>query len=466
MIEFILNNEYINTSLPGGSILLDYIRNEQGLTGTKTGCREGDCGACTVLIGSTDKNDEIRYKSVTSCLTPLESVHKKHVVTIEGLNLNKGLTPIQNIFIKNNATQCGFCTPGFIVSLTGFAINQNTTITGILDSISGNICRCTGYNSIKKASEQIAELLIRKNTSGSINKLIDADILPVYFREIVERLDNIKPYISGDNSGVLVGGGTDLYVSQISEVEDKPIRLTNSQVGNNIIINDKDCIINAGATASDIMHNKELQKLFPNLVEDFKLISSEQIRNMGTVGGNFVNASPIGDLAIFFLACNCALTIYDNKNSERNISLKNFFKGYKEIDLNKEELIKSLSFKIPDENTKFSFEKVSNRKHLDIASGNSAMMIKVENKVITDVHISVGGVSPIPLYLKNTSAFLKGKPLTTEMIKKAHCVLKEEISPISDVRGSNDYKQLLIRQLYYTHFIKLFPEIVKIGDLI
>ncbi|NQU32981.1 MAG: FAD binding domain-containing protein, partial [Bacteroidetes bacterium] len=181
---------------------------------------------------------------------------------------------------------------------------------------------------------------------------------------------------------------------------------------------------------------------------------------------NIVNASPIADLSIFFLALKSNLTISDNNGNTRSVQLKDFFKSYKNIDLQDGEVILNLSFKLPDENQHFNFEKVSKRTHLDIASVNSAISISITNKkIISEINISAGGVAPIPLLLKNTCSFLKGKVLSVENIRKAHCVLKEEISPISDVRGSIDYKKLLMRQLYFGHFIKLFPEIISISDI-
>ncbi len=464
MIEFILNNEHVVTELPSGSILLNFIRKEKQLTGTKIGCREGDCGACTVLIGSIDQQGKLIYKSVNSCLTPIASAHQRHVVTIEGLNLKDKLTPIQEIFKKNNATQCGFCTPGFIISITGSAFNSDTSISSVMDSIGGNICRCTGYSSIQKSSSEIAQLLVNSGNNGSISKLTSAGILPEYFLNIQNRLLAIPNISSNSNNKYIVGGGTDLYVSQSAEFESKAIDLIESKCGNGITLNNGVCIIEAGASATDIMENNDLISLFTELKSYFKLISSKQIRNTGTLGGNLVNASPIADLAIFFLALNSKISISNNDNL-RSIFLKDFFKGYKLIDLNEGEIIQSMAFNIPEENEYFNFEKVSKRTHLDIASVNSAIKISIRNNHISEIHISAGGVAPIPLYLKNTSSFLKGKELTSQNIRKGHCVLKEEISPISDVRGSDVYKKLLLKQLYFAHFIKLFPEKISIADI-
>lgn len=466
MIEFILNEEHIKTKLPSGSILLDFIREEKQLTGTKIGCREGDCGACTVLTGSLNSKGEVEYKAVTSCLTPIASVHGKHVVTIEGLNLSEGLTSVQNAIKENNATQCGFCTPGFVVSLTGYAFDKNTSIKGIKDAVSGNICRCTGYKSIEKATEDIADILVDKKSKGTTGWLIDQKFIPEYFAEIPQKLHNIKSKRKITHNNFIVGGGTDLYVTQVDNLQESDVDLIAEKENiSKIFISENTCSIGAGATPSDILNFSELHDYFPELNSYFKLIASKQIRNMGTLGGNLVNASPIADLSIFFIALNSKINIADKHGNSRIIFLKDFYKGYKSIDISEGEIIQKLIFELPDDQQHFNFEKVSKRTHLDIASVNSAMSISIKNNIIADIHISAGGVSPVPLFLKNTCSFLKGKVLSSENIRKAHCVLKEEISPISDVRGSKEYKRLLIRQLYYGHFIKLFPEVIKISDI-
>ncbi len=465
MIEFILNNENVNTELPTGSILLDFIRKEKLLVGTKIGCREGDCGACTVLVGTLMTNGKVVYKSILSCLTPIANIAGKHVVTIEGLNLKNNLTAVQNAVKENNATQCGFCTPGFVVSLTGYAFNNKTSIKGIRDSISGNICRCTGYKSIEKAAADISNILDAKDKKDNIEWLISNKFIPEYFKNIPERLSKIKHQTSTLKTDNLVGGGTDIYVRNANTFQHQNINIT-SKINelHKISVKENIITIGAGVTATELLNSSELQQQFPNLDEYFKLISSNQIRNMGTLGGNIVNASPIADLSILFIALNAKVNILGDKNN-RIVSLHSFFKAYKTIDLKEGEIIKELSFNPISKSEHINFEKVSKRTHLDIASVNSAIRIKVEKDIITDIYISAGGVSPIPLLLKNTCNFLRSKKLNAENIRKASCVLKEEISPISDVRGTSEYKKLLIKQLYYTHFIKLFPKVINTSDI-
>ncbi len=451
MIQFILNNKKIKTNKSASTILLDFIREDQHLQGTKSGCREGDCGACTVLVGSLVK-DKAEYKSMASCLTPLGNIAGKHVVTVEGLNNKNGLTPVQHALDEHAGTQCGFCTPGFVVSLTGHALSKNfAKYDEAINSVAGNICRCTGYKSIERAVKDIADGLKNKS-ENSLSWLIEHKYLPDYFSDIANQLAEIKS--SEINEGKkIIGGGSDLYVRNADETSDtNAIFYLNRQELKEI--KEENGYIKSGAsiTANEIMHSEIFNKYFPKIQQWFKLISSEQIRNMGTIAGNFVNASPIGDLSIFFLALNSELVIKNEEGNARTTALNKFFRGYKTTDLKEGEHIEEIWFKIPDNNFRFNFEKVSKRTYLDIASVNSAVSYTLEKNIFKEIHISAGGIAPIPKYFELTRKYLSGKELNKENIKTASDILLSEISPISDIRGSKEYKSLLLKQLFFVHF--------------
>jgi xanthine dehydrogenase small subunit len=459
MTQFILNKNLVRTDLPSGTLLLDYIRYHKRLTGTKIGCREGDCGACTVLIGELI-DGELRYRSATSCLTPIGNANGKHIVTVEGVNL-EDLNPIQQAMCDEGATQCGFCTPGFVVSLAGFCLNSHEhNIENAISAIDGNICRCTGYKSIERAAKKVSALMQENKNEDPVLFTTQHKILPEYFATIKERLQELKSTGNIETTAKkLVGGGTDLYVQKPDEMPHEDIHFTSQNEHlKGIAFENNTCILGASTTVADLIHSAKFNEYFPDFKQHAKLVSSTPIRNIATLAGNFVNASPIGDFTIFFLALNAKLLLSDGEN-RREIYLKDFYKGYKMLDKSEAEFVEKISFKLPDKNTLFNFEKVSKRTHLDIASVNSAICLQMENDKISSAVISVGGVGPIPLTLQKASSFLIDKSVDETVILECIDIAQTEIAPISDTRGSSEYKRLLLRQLILVHFHQLFPEI-------
>ncbi|MFZ5947511.1 MAG: FAD binding domain-containing protein [Stygiobacter sp.] len=466
MTEFILNQKKIVTDILPTTVLLDFIRREQKLTGTKEGCREGDCGACTVLIGELI-NNKIHYKTVNSCLVPIGSIHRKHIITVEGLTEDGSLTPIQNALVDEGGTQCGFCTPGFVVSMTSYFINnKNYDVQKAINTIGGNVCRCTGYHGIIRSLNRTAELFNSADGKSHLEKLISAKIIPEYFKKIPKQLKEIKSAkFKIEKPKYLIGGGTDLYVQKWEDiVNSKSLIIVDKKISNEIIKKENEIIIGASVTIEDFITNKTIKKYFPQIEEQLELFGSLPIRNKATIAGNIVNASPIGDLTNILLTLNSKVHLEGKK--KRIIPLENFYLGYKLLNKKKNEIVTKITFVIPPKNFQFNFEKVSKRTYLDIASVNSSIGILVKDNIIQDVRISAGGVAPIPLYLKSTSEFLTNKKLTSQNVKEATQIAFSEISPISDARGSAEYKKLLLRQLIYAHFILLFPDKINAEELL
>ena len=477
MLRFILNDQDIETDISAGTTVLDFVRYRQNLKGTKIGCREGDCGACTVLVGELI-DGKVRYRSMTSCLMPLANAAGKHIVTVEGINpANGSLTPVQQAMVDESGTQCGFCTVGFVMSLTGFCVDGvEKTPEMAISAIDGNICRCTGYKPIERAAERVCERL-------AINK---ERFAPEYFSKIPERLHEInaatkRAETRPSGSVPFVSGGTDVYVQkpdELSEIESNHLFYDNDL--RKIRQNGEFVEIGASVTVTDLLESELMQSIFPRLYEHLKLVSSTPIRNMATLAGNFVNASPIGDMTVWFLALNAEITL----NTGSYLLLRKLYLDYKKLAKEPDEYITTIHFKKPHQDFRFNFEKVSKRTYLDIATVNTAASFKVEpipgkewmppalsepveeansptalspvDYFITDAHVAVGGVAPIPLYLKETSSFLIGRHVDEDTLKKANDIMQAEISPISDVRGSEAYKRLLARQLFRAHFVEIF----------
>jgi len=458
MIEFILNNKKVVTDAKPSMTLVDFIRENRSLKGTKIVCREGDCGACTVMVGQLSMDQSsVKYQTITSCISPLANAQGKHIVTVEGLNLSNKLNQIQQSLKDNYASQCGFCTPGFVVAMANYCLNGKAhNEQQMLDAISGNICRCTGYVAITNAAKEIVESCKEQGKKQTMEQLIEHGFIPEYFASIHQQLNEIqsKHIVSGVQ---IVAGGTDLYVQQADTLLHAPdLRYISLEQAQPVMIEENRCSISGLATVTDLFENPELQARIPNLQEYLRLLSSQAIRNMATVAGNFVNASPIGDMSAIFLALDATLLLA-NKNQSRKVKLKDFFLDYKKIDLKKGESIAKLWFDLPRSASYFNFEKVSKRKHLDIATVNTAIHIEVVENSIKQCDLSVGGVAAIPKYLSKTCEFLQGKALNSSLIEEAIAVMNTEMTPISDVRGTADYKRLLANQLFKAHFFRLFP---------
>jgi xanthine dehydrogenase small subunit len=464
MIKFVLNEQTTETDLPPGMTVLDFVRYQKDLKGTKIGCREGDCGACTILVGELEQ-DKVNYRSMTSCLMPLANAYGKHIVTVEGINRSDGgLTNVQQAMVDESGTQCGFCTVGFVMSLTGFCIDDTPkTCEAAVSSVDGNICRCTGYKSIERAACGINERLTVSSEQGNgyLELALKNNIVPGYFSGIKSRLLELKETNSSLNihnsSFQPVAGGTDLYVQRPEEMTETSGNYVfdNSDL-RRIIETETHVEVGASAVVTDLMVSPIFQKLFPDLYKHLKLVSSTPIRNMATLAGNFVNASPIGDMTAWFLALDAEieLTTADESNTSRWLSLKDIYLGYKQLAKAEDEFITNIRFK--KDFTHFNFEKVCKRTYLDIASVNTAISLRVEGDIISDAHVSAGGVAPTPLYLTKTSEYLRGKEINETTIAEAAEIIQTEISPISDVRGSEAYKRLLLRQLFTAHFVELF----------
>ncbi len=461
---FLLNDHEIGTAAAPGMLVLDFLRQRSRQTGTKEGCREGDCGACTVLVGELD-GDGVTYRPVTSCLLPVGELQGKHLVTIEGLN-TESLTPVQQAIVDEGASQCGFCTPGIVVSLTGLLMQDGAAIDddGVKRALSGHLCRCTGYRSLKACGGILRHQL---GDGTGVGALVESGVLPDYFRDVPALLRELPQPDDGGANGdgdTLIAGGTDLYVQRGDDLAEggagvlglrAELRGIQRQNGH----------LQVGAMTSfeDFAAHPEVLKIVPDLPEFMWLVASWQIRNRATLGGNIVNASPIGDMTILLLALDSTLVLTRGKR-RREVPMRSFFRGYKQLDKQADEILAEILIPLPASGTRVRFEKVSKRKCLDIATVNLALSIREQKGLVADAHVAAGGVAPVPLKLDETATALVGEPLSAVTVERAVRVAQTEISPISDIRGSADYKRMLVRQLLIAAFVELFPDRIQAPD--
>jgi xanthine dehydrogenase small subunit len=314
-------------------------------------------------------------------------------------------------------------------------------------------------------------MLEPRNNTSPVSFAVSQQLLPAWFAGIRERLNALAASLNGefeaaeDVTAHYIGGGTDVYVQKPEEMKQKAIRFLFDQQRLNGIGREEDrCVLGPSVTVTDLQASPLIREYFPHMDRYVKLVSSTPIRNMATLGGNFINASPIGDFTIFFLALDATLVL-SNGNQARELPLRRLYKGYKSLDKSPEEYIEKIWFQLPAAPRMFNFEKVSKRTNLDIASVNSAISILMEQDTIAHVNISAGGVGPVPMLLEKAAAFLQGKYLEESLISEAIAVAQTEISPISDARGSAEYKRLLLGQLIKAHFLTLFPQL-KIEEVL
>ncbi len=484
-IRFYLNGKPAETDAPAGTLLLDHLRLDRRLVGTKEGCKEGDCGACAVMIGTADAStadaSTVRYDTVTSCLVPLGEVHGRHVVTVEGLRVDE-LSPVQAAIVEFGGTQCGYCTPGIAVSMAWWMLGSAgpPTIDGAKRALSGHLCRCTGYASLERAAGALVERFSNDpwaaiwNAPDRIDALVEAGMLPHWFQGMAERLDALPSApreLDDPTADVFVAGGTDLYVQQGARLPGARVRILNNRPDLQGVRLDEDTIrVGAATTFEAFGAAPEIRARVPQIDDYLHLIASLQIRNRATLAGNIVNASPIGDMTILLLALDAELEMVLG-DQERRVALRDFFVGYKTTLLEPGELITAIHLPAatPADGAPTSqvhFEKVSKRTCLDIATVNAASSIRVDDTgVIAEARFAVGGVAPIPLYLRETSSWLVGQIVDAETVREAAAIADGEIAPISDVRGSAVYKRLLNRQLFFAHFLASFPDKVTFDGL-
>ncbi|OGR81772.1 MAG: hypothetical protein A2X32_09835 [Elusimicrobia bacterium GWC2_64_44] len=454
MTSFILNERLISTGERPGLTVLEFVRDVSCLSGTKEACREGECGACTVLVGRRGADGAVSYKACASCLLPIGDVDGCHVVTVEGLS-GAELTLVQKLIVEHSASQCGFCTPGIVLSLTGFCLGaKKLSYEGAVDALDGNICRCTGYVSIRNAARALCASLAKMDLPPAkrLGELAAAGVVPAYFKEIPARLARLEaePAAAGGNA-VLVAGGTDLFVQKPGQLIDSELCFLSRRPDLNYIKIDGGVLRVGGAvTIEEFRLSPEVLLHFPALEKDFLRHSSAILRNKATLAGNVVNASPIGDATVILLALDARMVI-TGTGGRREVPLSKFYLSYKKTDLGCSELVSEIVIPLLPEGARYHFEKISNRATLDTAAVNSALLLTTgPGGAITDLKLSAGGVAEVPLLL-NTESF-KGQKLDAETVEALARAAEGEARPIDDIRGSAAYKKLLLGQLVRAHF--------------
>jgi xanthine dehydrogenase small subunit len=439
------------------SSLSDFLRNDLALTGTKIVCAEGDCGSCSILLGKAGTH-RIDYRTVCSCIQFVYQLDCSHIITVEGLQYDGHLNPVQEALVQFQGTQCGFCTPGFVVSLCAMFEDQKiASVDDVRANCVGNLCRCTGYESILRAGASIDGSHMRPlNALYPPEKMLaefsrcareDVQIAhggKIFFKPAV--ISRACTFRNEHPDCTIISGGTDIGVLVNKRIREPKTILVTAGLRELETIEVSDGMIVAGARVSLMDLETLCSQHLPEFAKILYYFGSPPIRNAGTLGGNIANGSPIGDSmpALFVLNAEIELT---GLNGARRVNINDFYTGYRKTVMRSDELITRIFIPLPRNDETLKLYKISRRKDLDISAFTAAFWMKRDDETITDIRIAYGGVAPTIVRMPKTEAFLRGKRLDTETAAEAGAIARTEVSPITDVRGSADYRLQLCENI-------------------
>ena len=459
-LRFLLNDTEIRLHEAGSrDTLLDFLRLNRRLTGTKEGCAEGDCGACTVLVGRLH-HGRLRYEPINACIRFLASCHGCHVVTIEHLRgANGGLHPVQAAMVEHHGSQCGFCTPGFVMALYGLWMqNPRPDMGAVETALQGNLCRCTGYEPIVKAAFAASEaggqhmdaLAVERERITAILAAIPAT--RVEFARGDDRA--ILPADAADLAQVLaehpkatiVAGATDvgLWVTKFLRDISPAVFIGHLADLKEIRIIPGHITIGAGVTYSEF--EPFIVQHFPEALDYWLRIGGWQVRNAGTIGGNVANGSPIGETPPLLIALGATITLR-SVSARRELPIEDYFIAYGKQDRRPGEFVESITIPLKGE-AMIAAYKVSKRHHADITASAAAFRVEIENGTITSVRVAFGGMAATPKRATSAEAALRGKPFAAETFEAAARAVADDFQPLSDWRATAAYRQQLAANFF------------------
>ncbi|CAM3981451.1 xanthine dehydrogenase small subunit [Ectopseudomonas alcaliphila] len=465
MIQFLLNRELrTEHALDPNVTVLNYLREHVGKTGTKEGCASGDCGACTVVVGELD-GDRVRYRTLNSCLTFVSSLHGKQLITVEDLKHQGKLHSVQQAMVDCHGSQCGFCTPGFIMSLFALQKNSSGYDKGqTMEALAGNLCRCTGYRPIIDAAEQ-ACCQKQPDQFDAFESATVAQLQAIAPRETAElnsgdkrclvplTVADLADLYAANPEARLLAGGTDLALEVTQFHRELPVMIYVGHIEDmkRIEVTDKAIEIGAAAALSDCY--EALSTEYPDFGELLHRFASLQIRNQGTLGGNIGNASPIGDAPPLLIALGAQIALRQG-NTRRILPLQDYFLDYKVTARQEAEFIEKIIVPRKQANQAFRAYKVSKRLDDDISAVCAAFNLSIVDGVVTDARIAFGGMAAIPKRANACEAALVGSAWYPGVIERACEALGEDFTPLSDFRASKEYRLLTAQNLLRKFFLE------------
>ena len=469
-ISFILNNETITLSdFAPTETLLDYLRLRKRLTGTKEGCAEGDCGACTVLVGRLLEGS-LRYESVNACIRFLGSLHGTHIVTVEHLARKDGtLHPVQQAMVDYHGSQCGFCTPGFVMSLYGLWLSSDKPSRAEIEkALQGNLCRCTGYEPIVKAAESVTAARpstlfdpieserstimsrlwgIQQNDTITVTKDGHRTIIP-------GNLTDLANAYGAEPKATIVAGSTDVGLWVTKQMRELKTVIFINHLSELQSISVSEGMISIGAAVTYAQAFNTLADHIPAFGRLIDRLGGQQVRNMGTIGGNIANGSPIGDTPPPLIALGATLTLRSVSGS-RTMPLETFFIEYGKQDRLPGEFVEKIDVPLPSTDSHFAIYKISKRRDEDISALCAAYHLTLgEDGIVQDIRIAFGGMAGTPKRAKALEEALKGKAWTQSTIDAARDTIDADFQPLTDWRATAQYRQLTAKNLLTRFFLE------------
>ena len=446
-VSFLLNGSPVTVSdISPTTTLLDWLREERHLTGTKEGCNEGDCGACTVMI-----SDAEGARALNGCILFLPQVHGKHVTTVEGIAAPDGaLHPVQQAMIDHHGSQCGFCTPGFIVSMATAHLNGATDHD---TQLAGNLCRCTGYAPIIRAAEAAEEqpvpehlLFLTKSIPGGLEvappngppraiQPTSADALAAWYLE--------------NPTATLIAGATDVGLWVTKQFRDLgPVAFLN-QCADLKGITETETAFRIGAMTTISEVERALAPHFASFTAMLKRYGSVQVRNAATLGGNIANGSPIGDSPPALIALGATLHLRKG-DAQRSLPLEDFFIAYGKQDRAEGEFVEAIT--IPKQPDSLRCYKLSKRFDQDISAVCGCLNLTVEGDTITAARLAYGGMAGTPQRATHAETALIGQPFSEATMRQAMQAMATDFTPLSDMRASADYRMRTAQNMLLRYF--------------
>ena len=465
IIKFVYQNRIVEIKNPDpNETLLNYVRTKLKKTGTKEGCAEGGCGACTIVLGEL-KDDKINYSSINSCIMFLPTLHGKQLILVEDLVSKDGsLHPVQQAMVNYHGSQCGFCTPGFVMSLFSMFKNYPRFNENLIkDTISGNLCRCTGYQPIIKAAKslnnknKIDQFTKSKNDIMKLLKKINNESIIIYKKNkkyfAPRYVQELKKILKKNINSHLLSGGTDLSLVVTKERKDIDSIIYMNSISELNYIKNNNKYIEVGASTPLSKFENYIEKYYSDFTSVLKRYGSVQIRNTATIAGNIATASPIGDTLPLLLSLDAKVVLKSVKKI-KIIPLSSFFIDYRKTRLKAGQFIDSIRIPLFPKNI-FKAYKISKRFDDDISSVCASFNVQLINKKIKNIRIAYGGMASIPKRAKYCEKILLNSHINEQVINKAKKALEQDFRPISDMRASAKYRLIVAKNLLHKCFLEI-----------